>query len=176
VHNIRLLNRRGGAGAGKAGERGAALVEFAVSAPFFALLIYGISQIALLSLWKYQLLMVTHAVMREAAGGTTDARVLTALANGYARAGGLGRSARLAVLIEPVGCATVSGSAGISGSLAAKFSPGVRLRVRALVPLSGLLGRVWRDGFPMESSAVVLPDPWKGCLGWLKGLLGVDSK
>jgi len=166
-------------------EGGSALVEFAISAPLFALLIYGVSQIALLSLWKYQLLMVTHAVMREAVGGTTDAGVLTNLANGYAQAGGLGRSgdlagfaggsAQLNVSIEPAGCIPGGNSGGMAGTLAAKFSPGVRLRVRTSVPLSGFLGRIWRNGFPLESSVVVLPDPWKGCIGWLKSLVGVDK-
>jgi len=120
--------------------------------------------------------MVSHAVMREAVGGTTDAAVLTALANGYARAGGLGRSARMAVFVEPASCLPGAGSGGMAGSLAAKFSPGVRLRVRTTVPLTGFLGRIWRGGFPLESSVVVLSGPWKGCTGWLRGLLGVDQK
>lgn len=120
--------------------------------------------------------MVTHAVMREAVGGTTDARVLTALANGYARAGSLGRSAQLVVSVEPVGCVPGTGSGQASGALAVKFAPGVRLRVRTAVPLTGFMAGIWRNGLPMESSVVVLPDPWKGCIGWLKGLLGVDQK
>ena len=120
--------------------------------------------------------MVTHAIMREAVGGTTDAGILTALANVYAQSGGMGGSVRMAVTIEPVGCSPGAGSGGMAGSVANKFSPGVRLRVRTVVPLAGLLGKVWRNGFPMESSVVVLPDPWKGCSGWLKGLLGVDPK
>jgi len=151
-------------------------VEFAISAPLFVLLIYGISQVALLSFCKYRLVVVTHAVMREAVGGTTDAVILTALANGYARSGGKASSARLAVFVEPAGCGPGADSGGMAGSLAAQFTPGVRLRVRTIVPLTGLLGRVWRGGFPMESSVVVLPDPWKGCAGWLKSLLGMDSK
>ena len=114
--------------------------------------------------------------MREVAGGAGDDFALTALANGYARAGGIGKKANFTVFLEPVYCVEggYGGGGSIGDSIRSVFAPGMRVRVRASVPLSGLLGRVWKDGLPLESSAVVMSDPWKGCFGWLKDLLGIE--
>jgi len=119
--------------------------------------------------------MVTHAVMREAVGGTTDAGALTELANGYARAAGGRDSGLMEVSIEPAECTPSAGAEGMVESITDDFSPGMRLRVRTAVFLPGFLGKMWRNGIQLESTVVVLPDPWKGCLGWLKGLLGLNT-
>jgi len=111
--------------------------------------------------------------MREAVGGTTDALVLTALANGYARAGGKAGVPEMVVTMETADCGSDPGVGGILGFISSKFAPGVRIRVATVVRLSGVMGRMWPKGIPMESSVVVLTDPWVDCFDWLKDLLGV---
>ena len=157
-------------------EKGAALLEFSLIAPLFAVLIYGIAQVARVAAWRYGLAVVTHSIMREVAGGTTNEVVLTKLANGYARADGMGRNAGLVVTVEPALCAGLDSSrvpVGPLRSMAAKFAPGSRIRVRGVIPLSGLAASVWKAGFPVQCSVVVLPDPWKSPLArvrdWIVG-------
>ena len=155
-------------------ERGAALLEFALSAPLLAVLIIGIAQVARVAAWRYQLSVVTHAIMREVAGGTSNEFILTKLANGYARASGMGMSSALAVTVEPAVCAGTAGSRvplGVFRSIAVKMAPGTRVRVRGVIPLSGAAGRVWKAGFPVECSVVVLSDPWKSPMGMVKDWL-----
>ncbi len=138
------------------------MLEFAITAPFFALLIVGTARIAQLAFIRYRLALVTHAVMREAAAGVTDARALTVLANAYARTGGLGEAVPLAVLVERAAFAQpASMGAGMFRSLAQRFTPGSRIRVRCTVPLRGLVGAVFPHGLSMECAVVVMADPWK---------------
>jgi len=160
------------------GERASALLEFAVSAPLFAVLIYGLAQLTRLAAARYQLAVVTHSIMREVEGGTRNEIILTGLANAYAAAGGRGSPAALAVSLEPANCSTLGMARiapGVFRSVAARFAPGVRVRVRGVVPVSGLIGMVWKAGIPMECSVVCLPDPWKSPMGRLMGLLGIGE-
>lgn len=157
------------------GERGSALLEFALSAPLFATLIIGVAGLARVFSCRYQLSTVTHAVMREVAGGTTNEAILTALANGYAKAGSFVLKAPLAVTVEPAVCGGSVVSrlpAGPVRDFALGMAPGTRVRVRGVVPLSGLAGSIWRGGFPVECTVVVLTDPWKGPWGRAAEIFG----
>ncbi len=73
---------------------------------------------------------------------------------------------RLEVTVEP-------SFGGVFGSLAAELAAGHRVTVRALVPVSGPLARLWPDGLPVEYSSVVLLGTWKGSLLYhLKRMFG----
>src|ERR1043166_1534568 len=84
-------------------QRGAALLEFALVAPLFLSVIYGIRGIVTLSRARQELAIIAHAVMREAEAGVTSEAVLTALANGYAKSMGMRLTDRLVVTVEPAG-------------------------------------------------------------------------
>lgn len=157
-------------------QRGVALLEFALVAPVFLALIYGIRGLATLSRARYDLAVVSHAVMREAESGVTSEAVLTALANGYVKALGLRLTDHLIVTVEPAGMAVPGASAaGPVRSLLAAAAPGVRVRVSALVPVGAILPGRWSHGFPMQCSSVCLIGCWKSPMGMLKKVLSVPE-
>jgi len=153
------------------GQRGAALLEFALVAPLFLTLIYGIRGIVTLTRARYELTVVAHAVMREAASGVTSEAVLTALANGYAKAMGLRLTDRLVVTLEPAGPGSSAAATGPAGPLLAGIAPGVRIRVASLVPVGSLLPGRWTHGLPMSASSVCLIGCWKSPMTMLKAAL-----
>ncbi len=145
------------------GQCGAALLEFALVAPLFLSLVYGLRGIVMLSRARYQLAVVAHAVMREAAAGVTSEPVLTALANGYARGIGLSLTDRVVVTVESAGMPSAPAAAlpGPFQSLLAGASPGTRIRVTGMVPVGRLLPGRWSAGFPVTYSSVCLIGSWK---------------
>jgi hypothetical protein len=99
--------------------------------------------------------------------------MLTALANGYAKAMGIKLTDRLVVTVEPAsaGPAPASAMSGPASSLLAGVAPGVRVRVSGLVPVGSILPGRWTHGFPIQCSSVVLIGAWKSPMSMLKKAL-----
>jgi len=158
-------------------QSGAALLEFALVAPLFLAIIYGIRGIATLARARYELAVVSHAVMREAEAGVTEESTLTALANGYAKFMGLRLTERLVVTLEPAGMPSAAAVAtpGPIRSLMANVLPGVKIRVSSLVPAAAILPGRWTRGFPMQCSAVCVTGCWKSPMAMLKKAVAVPD-
>lgn len=174
----RRYRRPTGSGtASRSPQAGAALLEFALVAPLFLAIIYGIRGIVTLSRARYELAVVSHAVMREAAAGVTEETTLTALANGYAKFMGLRLTDRLVVTLEPAGMpsAAVVATPGPIRSLLANGVPGVRIRVSSLVPAGAILPGRWTRGFPMQCSSVCVIGSWKSPMAMLKKAVTVPD-
>ena len=187
-------------------EEGAALLEFVFCLPLFLVVVYGLLSLTALVRGRYQVVLVAHAVMREAVTGA-EPEALNALARAYARAAGAYQLKHLSVSVEsasdPLARAPVRSARGMSRMsrylavaeardrdrqlalnrpshphpedarvavkpkippLIAKLAAGSRVRVRALVPVSGPLRRLWPGGLPVEYSSVYLLNPWKGSI------------
>ena len=165
------------------GERGQALVEFVLLLPLALAFLFGIVTVASLARARYQVALVAHGVMREAAGGMTAAD-LNAAAQVYARAAGLSPRATLTVT---VGAAAAGGApAGTGGGLLARLgrvaTPGTPVTVRALVPVSAPLFRLlpgggWLVGgyLPVTCTSTCLIGTWKSPAAWIKDGLGVKT-
>lgn len=80
-------------------EAGAALLEFVLCLPLVLVVVYGLLTLTALIRAKYQVVLVAHAVMREAVTGA-DPQTLNALAKVYARAAGGPRLRHLWVSVE----------------------------------------------------------------------------
>lgn len=140
------------------------MLEFAMCLPLILSVICGAWSLFSLMRTRQQVTMVAHAVMREAASGKTDEVSLTALAAAYGREMGMSPAILLRVSVKPGGLDAGLLSRVPAGPLRSLFSVasvGTQVRVSAVIPFSGLLGRVFPAGMPMESSAVLLTDPWK---------------
>jgi Flp pilus assembly protein TadG len=144
-------------------QRGVALLEFALCLPLILSVIYGTWTLISISRAKLRLAGVAHAVMREAAAGTVDAQILTRLAKGYAKASGVPASWMIEATVDqgtdlPFNLMWIPNMA--LRYLAAEFTGGIRVGVRARVPVSGALRLIWPGGIPMECSSVCLYDTW----------------
>ena len=145
-------------------QRGAAMLEFAICLPLILSVICGAWSLLSLLRTRQQVTMVAHAVMREAAAGVTDENVLTALAAVYGREIGMNPAVPVRVSLGSGGLSAVLLSRIPAGPLRGIFSAaavGTQVRVSAIVPFSGFLGRLFPAGMPLESSVVLLIDPWK---------------
>lgn len=180
-------------------QRGAALLELALAAPLFLVVIYGILSVSCLARGRYQLALITHGVMREAAGGQTEGYALSQCARRYAEAAGMGREAAVVVEVSPVSLSL--GGAGpdmsprqsllggifpgiylgaqsgfqIAGIIGGRMGRAVRVTVRAAVPVGGLFRRIWPRGVPLESSFVCLPGVWQSPLELVRELVPLPA-
>ena len=164
------------------GERGQALVEFVLLLPLALAILFGIVTVASLARARYQVALVAHGVMREAAGGMTGAADLNAAAQVYARAAGLSSRATLTVTVGAAAGAPAGAGGGLLARLGRVASPGTPVTVRALVPVSAPLFRLlpgggWLAGgyLPVSCTSTCLIGTWKSPAAWIKDGLGVKT-
>ncbi len=159
------------------GQRGAALLEVALVTPLFLTIVYGTWNLVALARARYQLAVVAHAIMREAAAGTTSATLLTGLANGYAKAIVLPATAHVVVTVESAGLPTVPGGTPVGPfrSLFAAATPGTRIKVAAVLPVGRPLRRIWSAGLPVAFESVCISGTWKAPFAALGRVLHIPG-
>jgi len=146
------------------------MIELALCLPLFLMTLYGIWGITGLLKAKYQMLLIHHAVMREAAGGIANPQALSILAEGYARSMGVKGLEELRVSVKSV---RLPQSYNPVSSLIASLARGSRVRVAARMPVVGPMARIWPDGITMECSSVCLIGTWKNPLSKLIELIAL---
>ena len=151
---------------GRCSERAQALVEFAVAVPVMLMLFQMTWAVVTIAGFRLQAAVVAHAMMREAAAGTEDPRLLTVLANAYAKEVGMPRRAVITVTTgeEDAGAA-------FGGMLAGMFA-GTRVNVTAWMPATGPLKLFFPLGVRVRHSSSVICDPWKSPMTRFKSMLG----
>src|SRR6185369_17331439 len=80
-------------------EQGQSLLEFALILPLAVAIVLGLVGVASVGRARYQVALVAHGVMRDAAGGTVDPVALNASARSYAQAAGLSPRATVTVAV-----------------------------------------------------------------------------
>lgn len=158
-------------------ESGAALLEFALVAPVFCMLLWGIVALAALARARSQLEMVAHAVVRHAAGGEKNAAKLERLATGYAAAAGLRAPVRVTVKASGIqtglGGALPVGLGWVAGASA--FAKEVRCEARVRLPVISRLRGAIPDSLTLTCVNTVVPDTWSNNFGITKRLFGDDT-
>ena len=144
---------------------GQALVEFAVAVPVMLMLFHMTWAMVMISGFRLQVALVAHAMMREAAAGTEDPRLLTALANAYAKEVGIPRRAVITVTVGEE-----DAEAAFGGMLAGMFA-GTRVNVAAWMPATGPLKFFFPLGVRVRHSSSVVSDPWKSPMSRFKNML-----
>ncbi len=159
------------------GERGVALLEFALVAPVFFMLLWGIVALAALARARQQLDSVHHAVVRHAAGGEKRAVVLERYAKTYADAAGLRTPVRVTVKASSIGTGLggllPTGVGWVAGASA--FAKEVRSELGVRLPVISRLRGAIPDRITLACSNKVVPDTWSNNFGITDRLFGSST-
>lgn len=142
--------------------------------PVFFMLLWGIVALATLARARAQLDMVSHAIVRHAAGGEKKAAVLERYARNYAEACGLRTPVRVTVKASSIGT-------GLGGLLpvglgwvagASAFAKEVRCETDCRLPVIARLRGAIPQTVTLTCVNKVVPDTWSNNFGITDRLFG----